>query len=306
MKTKMAVALIIIVATLGLTGCKPKTTKISGQIFIVTRGGENFKLGDVQILLIDKSQVVDFLQKQSIIIQNELDSRKRVLADAEKDFKKAQTEFNAFLISGHPATNADLLEITKQLNEVLKQHKALERQWYSVDSQQSQATAQGWSARADALLNQEQVILDQEKQTGAEAESLMAKLDSVVALHKAEETNKFETAKSNVAFSRNILVNSPTAEDYFASFQPTIVQQTLSDADGKFSFTYLHDKPLTIYAYAERTILNGTEKYYWLIDAPTNAKDIQVFLSNDKLVYVDPDGYFKIKPKQQRIVDSNE
>ncbi len=47
-----------------LTGCKPKQTTLSGQMFVVTQGAENVKLGDVEILLIKKSQVADFLQKK--------------------------------------------------------------------------------------------------------------------------------------------------------------------------------------------------------------------------------------------------
>jgi hypothetical protein len=40
-----------------VAGCKPKETTLSGQVFIVTKGAENFKLGDVVIFLIEKSQV---------------------------------------------------------------------------------------------------------------------------------------------------------------------------------------------------------------------------------------------------------
>ena len=45
-------------------------------------------------------------------------------------------------------------------------------------------------------------------------------------------------------------------------------------------------------------ILNKTETYYWLIDAPSGSKAAQILLSNNNLVFVDPDGYFKLKPKE--------
>ena len=44
-------------------------------------------------------------------------------------------------------------------------------------------------------------------------------------------------------------------------------------------------------------VLNKTEKYYWLVNAPTNAESVQIFLSNNNLVEIDPDGYFALKPK---------
>src|SRR5208282_239685 len=45
MKLKIVIALVAIAGTLGLAGCKPKETKLSGKVFIVTRGAENIKLG---------------------------------------------------------------------------------------------------------------------------------------------------------------------------------------------------------------------------------------------------------------------
>src|ERR1017187_5424759 len=41
-----------ILLSAGLLGCKPKETALAGQVFIVTRGAENIKLGAVEVLLI--------------------------------------------------------------------------------------------------------------------------------------------------------------------------------------------------------------------------------------------------------------
>jgi hypothetical protein len=291
-----SIAILLIVF---LAGCKPKQTALTGQIFIVTRGAENIKLGGVEILLIEKSQAVDFLQRQTTVIQSEMNSRQQALAKAEEALQKAQTEFNSFLISGHPPTNSDFIKISAQVDEAIRQHAVFEKQFQYVDAQMSQATAQGnWGDRADALYEKEKDILNQEKESQAEAESLMVKLEDVVALHKAEETNKFETAKSYVEIARAKLDSSPSAEDYLADFSPLVIQKTISDADGKFSITYLPTNRFAIFATAQRAVLDGTEKYYWLVDAPTSAEPVQFFLSNQNLIFVDPDGYFKLKPKQ--------
>ena len=63
MKTKIAIALVAIVGMLGLAGCKPKEISVSGQMFVVTKGAENVKLGDVEVLLLQRSQATDFLKK---------------------------------------------------------------------------------------------------------------------------------------------------------------------------------------------------------------------------------------------------
>ena len=83
-----------------------------------------------------------------------------------------------------------------------------------------------------------------------------------------------------------------------AVFSPPFIQKTITDADGKFSFVYPIEKPLTIFAHAQRMVGTKTEQYYWLINAPTNVETAQMFLSNHNLITVDPDGYFKIRPKQ--------
>ena len=59
---------LIFTALVALTGCKPKETTLSGQMFIVTQDAENIKFGEVEILLIEKSQVADLLQKKQTAI----------------------------------------------------------------------------------------------------------------------------------------------------------------------------------------------------------------------------------------------
>ncbi|HLX94546.1 MAG TPA: hypothetical protein VKU37_02255 [Verrucomicrobiae bacterium] len=45
-----------------LTGCKPRQTSMTGQVFIVTAGGENVKLGGIRVLLIEKQKATNALQ----------------------------------------------------------------------------------------------------------------------------------------------------------------------------------------------------------------------------------------------------
>lgn len=226
-KTKIIIALVAIAGTLGLIGCKPRETTATGQIFIVTRGAENIKLGAVEVLLIEKSKVTDFLEKKEPRIDAEIASQQQELAVAKEDDKKS---FNA--------------------------HKAEENKW-----NHSEYSLEGWKENTRML-------------------------------------QLWNAAYDRLRAAKNKLENSQSADNYFMDFSPVVTQKTISDADGRFSFVYPRDKSLTICASAQRSILNGTEKYYWLVDAPTNAETIQVFLSNNNLVFVDPDGYFKSKPKQ--------
>jgi len=196
-------SILIFVALVALTGCKPKETTLSGQMFIVTQGGENIKLGDVRIILVEKSQVADFLQKKAPVIKSELIARK---------------------------------------------------------------------AEYDAAKEEAQKIVDDDRQTQAlNSQELSATADREYA-----SINRFKNARAKY-------LNFPMAEDWLTDFSPIVFRETLTDADGNFSITYPRNKNLAIFAKAERTTLTDTEKYYWVIDAPTNAPTVQIFLSNDNL-----------------------
>jgi hypothetical protein len=98
--------ILILVSLLALTGCKPKQTTLSGQVFIVTQGAENVKLGDVEILLIEKSQAADFLQKKQPAIESEIALKQQELTNAEQEVAtasgnadKAQAYFDWFMVN---------------------------------------------------------------------------------------------------------------------------------------------------------------------------------------------------------------
>jgi len=40
-----------------------------------------------------------------------------------------------------------------------------------------------------------------------------------------------------------------------------------------------------------------TEKYCWLVDAPKSSQSGEFFLNNNNLTSLDPDDYFRVKPK---------
>jgi hypothetical protein len=94
------------------------------------------------------------------------------------------------------------------------------------------------------------------------------------------------------------LQHFPTTRAYLSGFEPVVVKKTLTDADGRFSITCPRGKAFTIYATAQRQVMQSTERYCWLVNAPTNSETGQLFLSNGSLSDVDPDGYFKIKPRE--------
>ncbi len=113
---------------------------------------------------------------------------------------------------------------------------------------------------------------------------------------EADLEQNLTNAQLRLANASARLNDYPAGESYFADFSPPIIQKKLTDADGRFSFSYPRNSAFTIFAKAERMVGIKSEKYYWLVDAPNNVESAQLFLSNNNLVFIDPDGYFKIKP----------
>jgi hypothetical protein len=69
-------------------------------------------------------------------------------------------------------------------------------------------------------------------------DDLQSKLESTK--NDAVSVWKSASDDAHIAFmvAKGQLANFPTIEDYLANFAPTVFQKTLTDADGKFSFTY--------------------------------------------------------------------
>ena len=93
MKFKIIVILVAIAGTLGLVGC---TRKIDGQIFIVTRGAENIKLGAVEVVLVDKTQVLEFLKSKEPDIELKIASYEQTILAASNELQKAQFAYDKF------------------------------------------------------------------------------------------------------------------------------------------------------------------------------------------------------------------
>jgi hypothetical protein len=307
MKIKFIIAFVATAGILGLAGCKPKATTVSGQVFIVTKGAENFKLGAVEILLIEKPQVTEFLQKKQPAIESEMASKRQDITNAEQEVATAQTNVNKaeayfdwFTTNKPYKTNADYFKASSEWDNLLKQYI---RQTNYVNQVYAYATTNQLDDE-----NAEKTFFAAIKKREEMAERLNSLTDQMRPIKTAAlaaEKDKLEIVKSSLTKAvshadtvKTILENSPTPADYFDDFSPVIIQKTLSDSDGKFSFAYPRNKMFTIFAHAQRMVLDKTETYYWLVDAPTNADTAQIFLSNNNLVFVDPDSYFKLKPKE--------
>jgi hypothetical protein len=317
-KIKIIIAFIAIVGMLGLAGCKPKTTilpltlpakpqpqiKLTGQMFIVTEGAENVKLGDVEAFLIKTAEATNFLQKKQTAIETVIQSRKQALeiADAKASEPHAEYELvtkmittmnvaieNADKDKDMPRTviDNDLAVAENDLNDLnlyfTNSPYVVNNDFATVKRDGGQLLtfivhlARTWSTSA-IYVNANRTTIENDMSAITQFEQ---QLNEIARSTK----EKYDLANSSLDLAKTKSENSPTPEDYMADFLPTSIQKTITDADGKFSFVYPSEQPLTIFAHAQRMVGTKTEQYYWLINAPTNTETIQIFLS-DALIWI--------------------
>ena len=310
--------------SLSFVGCKPKETTLSGQAFIVTRSGESIKLGLVEVLLVEKAPAKELIQKRQPAIEAEIAIRQSNYLTLKSDFENANSNCNAFLANS-PTTKPHYLAL-KSRHESLQQDNSnlmialasndaylkrltdeMEQASRSMSDLDSDSV-RTFSQKLEALenfrkqykewLNVKEPLI---KKNDAEINQLSHELAQITsaALEQAKPLQEQLTATKSKFESAKAIYSEPypKAETYLTGFSPTVFQKAPTDADGKFGFSYPQNKSLAVLAKAERLVGGKTEKYYWLVNAPAGVEKAQLFLSNNNLVYADPDGYFKIKPK---------
>jgi hypothetical protein len=96
-------AIVVLAGCLGLAGCKPNT--FTGQVFIVTQSRDNIKLGAVEVVLIEKQQVADFLRQRQAAIDDEIKARQSALEIARQETRVAEANW------GNAGANFEVLPI---------------------------------------------------------------------------------------------------------------------------------------------------------------------------------------------------
>jgi hypothetical protein len=85
MVTKAIASLIAGTLIMVLAGCSPREEKVDGSIFIVTKGGENFKLGLVTVSVFDERQIVPCLAKPTKDLEKHLADLKAKVAKLNEE-----------------------------------------------------------------------------------------------------------------------------------------------------------------------------------------------------------------------------
>lgn len=318
----------VMVVSIALLGCKPKESTLTGQVFIVTRGAESIKLGAVEVLLIEKAQVNGILQKREANVQSQIESRRSELAAAEVAAQEAKADLDVFrstkpnprtwqesslyyrersvLTNSFFKRDSACMQMRSQVEALWKEQDTLAIPLKSLEDQSTKLDARllaggSWAdmdAR-EALSERIRPLQEKWERNSYNAGTIISKFEEIVNHEEEMKRQRLEAIQDRVEIAKATLKGSPTPQDYLRDFWPTPTQRTFTDADGKFVFRYSRGKSFTLFATAQRVVLDKTEKYYWLVNAPVGSKESQIFLNNNNLIFADPDGYFKVTPNAQ-------
>lgn len=208
-----------------MTGCGPKEAKIDGHVLILTDNSKSIRLGGLEVLLIEKQQVADFLQKKQAVIESEIATRRQELTAATEDVDKAKAELNSATVDGSFLTNADYVtakamcdRATSQRDNLVAQFPALKQ---SVDSARVKALAlekkQAKQRTTDQVLaaeiiyartdlqNAQDVLADSRRQAALLKEAIVssqAKMDAIESSANNTMATELEAARNRLRAAR--------------------------------------------------------------------------------------------------------
>ena len=136
MKLTTATPILALAAStlIGLTSCKPSNPRVTGQVFIATQGGAAIRLGAVEVQLIEKQQVTDYIQKKRSEIpaarqeietaQADCDSFVEFVSNELKPMEEQLEHLRALNARFRDAAEADRIRLAGALSPVMRQRES--------------------------------------------------------------------------------------------------------------------------------------------------------------------------------------
>jgi hypothetical protein len=222
---KKLVALTLLFCLLvSLTACNSQG-ELKGNIFIVTNGAQNLKLGLVDVRVIPEKEMLAYMTAK----KPQVDSR---IAKITSEYQTAKVAFDA-------ATKADAAASDRYNSEM--QSDSREMKSYDVGDM-SLAELSNTTGR---LSEMKERVSDYGK----------------AADEKRAET---DTAQLRLAEAALQLKENSEPKLYFAGLPEGIAKAT-SNADGDFTLKMPSKGRFALAAYSQRQVFGSTEEYYWLI-----------------------------------------
>lgn len=241
-----------------------KQLKLNGSVFVVTRGGTNYKLGLTPVAAITKE---DFERVESIAI----DAVNKFIIEKSPVYRKAVAEFT-------PIKNKlDLLEkqydtAKKSLNSTIKSYELADGISILILGGKISVYSRGDQAFARVIL--------------AKLNSEVAKINAIV--------EQYNEIRNQIADAENLMDQiASEAENQISTYQRSLATvahgvtqtKTKTNADGEFSLNLTRGMDFVLAAFADRSVGESSEEYNWLIPytTPLIQGEDTLLISNDTM-----------------------
>jgi hypothetical protein len=255
----------------------PREGVLTGEVFIVSKGAQNFKLGLVEVSAIPEDKMKSFIDKKEAAIRTAINKFKAQYEAAQKELTTAQQDYD----STKAALDAALSK-QSEANELAAQARAdaynstfysdadpqsREYQEQFVKSQKAQGQAEKANQQAAAATKQVEQLRNQFVSKSQDLGSIQARIGRIRA----------EVGK--VVNEEFLFGGLPTGE---------IKAKAMTDAEGRFSMKLPSSGKFAIAARAQRYVFNSTEEYYWLIWVSLDGEQSKhITLGNNNLLGTD-------------------
>ncbi|MDB6108416.1 MAG: hypothetical protein JWR69_166 [Pedosphaera sp.] len=306
--TGMLWSALLMVMLVSAGGCSPRERKIEGQVFIVTKGSQNIKLGLVAIHLLTEAQANTLVTNASLARETDISelkaglpflARKNEAAQAhyrqlQKKYEIADAAVEDAIKNGRfgytkreawdfqrPALTPDDLQRLQAARQKYAQAKA-GGSYLSFEGEQVQSELERLERdRIDTVSRQKlwdtwrPVYLERLKECGnlnPEIEDAQQEFDQLTA-----RCESFKARLSRWSDSGGM--------SYMQHLPSNPAETTKSDGDGRFSFLIPGKGRFAIAATASRSVSDTSERYCWLLwITDQNFREGKVILSNDDTI----------------------
>jgi hypothetical protein len=259
MRSVQVVAALLVIAVAGCSRA-PDDVAVTGQIFIVTQGRENVRLGLVTVALLAESTAqrhVAFVDQRMAGMMQRWQKEKRSLqasSDSAVAFQltgaqKRVAEAEIATAAAERALNAAIAALTREWDEYHKGN-------YPKPMSYLQELAQARD-RAD-----------------------------VTRTKRQGELQRANEALAALRGRRSPEPQRPTLDptEVYLMDLPPVLARAQTDADGEFSIKVPREGKFVLVARAERQVLGQNERYLWMVRMPEEAKaGTKVLMSNETM-----------------------
>jgi hypothetical protein len=149
-----AASILLMLLILAITGCGKDIQQ--GQIFIATQGGQNVKLGAVEILAFDETAISAFVKQRQAEIAQKKDKLKQDVGTAQTELQKIEEPYNKVVQESHDAQgryydqDAVVRRETRKAEELGKRYSEIAARVNQLSNYIAQADQRAVSVRTNA------------------------------------------------------------------------------------------------------------------------------------------------------------